>query len=584
MSARILFFCCTRSLIILLLLLVLLLVSDNYTATAFPLHTRTIVNFHTNTGGRWKSHARRRIRLRSFPSTTELEKRYSLPPISDRNIEFNTTEALVYDPEKDRFVRASSSQGLAALYSIDQRSESLSTRIKRALRHSFLPQGVNQSYYHFMKWRIFQRFINSNLHVLGTQSLIMGLGIKSAKTLGISAALTWVLKDALGKVTRLVWASKMGRRFDSDSKRWRFRASIVYALGNYLEIVTYINPSLFLLWATLANSCKQVAMLTSSATRTSLYNSFRDGKRENIADITAKGEAQIAIVDLCGIAFGVTLSSLVGTSIKSVMTTYFILQISEIFCLFRQIQGIEFTVMNFERMTKLVEAFCDGIDEKDCVSSANCTSSINGTTIKSFKINTAAKINGDMLVPTPGQMARGERIFLPPQHLRRRTLAFGSLGRTQLNPKELSKLIELFSNERYMLVVGENTKSSHRRREFFHKVSFEEKIQRGCHIVLHEEATNLDVLKSTLALFILRRKLLTVASEKGENTSKLRSSDCWDLLEEIRYKTDQLFPLLIRQLSIQGWSSPSRSMFGLVSRRASWPLGYKNRLTSRNTS
>ncbi|OEU16798.1 DUF647-domain-containing protein, partial [Fragilariopsis cylindrus CCMP1102] len=229
--------------------------------------------------------------------------------------------------------------------------------IKRALRHSFLPQGVNQSYYHFMKWRIFQRFINSNLHVLGTQSLIMGLGIKSAKTLGISAALTWVLKDALGKVTRLVWASKMGRRFDSDSKRWRFRASIVYALGNYLEIVTYINPSLFLLWATLANSCKQVAMLTSSATRTSLYNSFRDGKRENIADITAKGEAQIAIVDLCGIAFGVTLSSLVGTSIKSVMTTYFILQISEIFCLFRQIQGIEFTVMNFERMTKLVDGF-----------------------------------------------------------------------------------------------------------------------------------------------------------------------------------------------------------------------------------
>ena len=187
-----------------------------------------------------------------------------------------------------------------------------------------------------------------------------------------------------------------------------------------------------------------------------------------------------------------------------------------------------------------------------------------------------------MLVPTPGQMARGERIFLPPQHLRRRTLAFGSLGRTQLNPKELSKLIELFSNERYMLVVGENTKSSHRRQEFFHKVSFEEKIQRGCHIVLHEEATNLDVLKSTLALFILRRKLLAVAiNEQGDDSScRLRSSDCWDMLEEVRYKTDQLFPLLLKQLSKQGWSSPSRSMFGRVSRRAYWPLGYKNKSSS----
>ena len=293
-------------------------------------------------------------RLQHFHKSSSFRSGHSLPPISDRNVELNTTEALVYDPEKDRFVRASSAEGLAALYSVDSSTEGFSTRLRRAVKHAFLPEGVNKSYFHFMKWRICQRFINSNLHVLGTQSLIMGLGIKSSKTLGISAALTWVLKDALGKLTRLVWASRMGRRFDSDAKRWRFRASLVYALGNYLEIVTYINPRLFLLWATIANSCKQVAMLTSSATRTSLYNSFRDGKRENIADITAKGEAQIAVVDLVGIAFGVVLSRVIGTSIRNVLTTYFILQVLEIFCLFRQIKGVEFTVLNFERMTRVI--------------------------------------------------------------------------------------------------------------------------------------------------------------------------------------------------------------------------------------
>jgi hypothetical protein len=41
----------------------------------------------------------------------------------------------------------------------------------------------------------------------------------------------------------------MGGKFDSDAKRWRFRSSLVYALGNALEIITYINPQLFLLWA-----------------------------------------------------------------------------------------------------------------------------------------------------------------------------------------------------------------------------------------------------------------------------------------------------------------------------------------------
>jgi len=573
--------CLRRRANILLLLLhvgiLSLVLKYRHQAAAFPSHSYT-TGVHNNAG---RSRNILQRHWNSFPSATELEPRlqhsrksstvrrngHSLPRISDRNIEMNTTEALVYDPEKDQYVRASSAEGLAKLYSVDSVSEGFSTRLRRVVKYAFIPQGVNKSYFHFMQWRICQRFINSNLHVLGTQSLIMGLGIKSAKTLGISAALTWVLKDALGKLTRLLWASRMGRRFDSDAKRWRFRASLVYALGNYLEIVTYINPSLFLLWATIANSCKQVAMLTSSATRTSLYNSFRDGKRENIADITAKGEAQIAIVDLVGIAFGVTLSRIIGTSIKSVLSTYFVLQVLEIFCLFRQIQGVEFKVMNFERMSRVIESFCDSVDE------------ING--------NPKRKDSTD-IIPTPEEMARKERIFLPPNHLRRRTLAFGSLGRAKLNPEELSKLMEIFANEKYMLVIGENTKNPHDRKGIFQTTSDEEKIQQGCHIVLHEEASNLDVMKSTMALLTLRRKLLQVSkidAQDGDEstttaTKSLRSSDCWELLEEVRFSTERLFPLLLRQLSISGWASPSRSMFGRVSRRASWPLGHKSSSSS----
>lgn len=476
--------------------------------------------------------------------------------------------------------------------SLDSYSEGLSklsshtaSRVKRAVQLSFLPEGVNDSYYSFMKWRILQRFINSNLHVLGTQSLIMGLGIKSSRSLGVSAAMTWVLKDALGKLTRLVWASRMGRRFDSDAKRWRFRASLVYALGNYLEIVTYINPSLFLLWATISNSCKQVAMLTSSATRTALYNSFRDGKRENIADITAKGEAQIAVVDLLGITFGVSLSRVVGTSIKSVLTTYVVLQLLELFFLFREVRSVQFRVMNFERMAQVVEAFCD--EESAVIYHQNGTNQdppiINGSPpTKARSTSKAATRSGTtnyrQVVPTPEEMARNERIFLPPKHLRRRALAFGSLGRAKLNPDELSSLIALFQKDRYMLIVGENTKKKHRKLGLFQTTTPEEAVQQNCHIVLHEEATNLDILKSTLALFILRRKL--VASGRGVNSTgeilPIRSSDCLDLLEETRDDTDLLFPLLLKQLSLQGWASPSRFMFGRVQMRAYWPLNTKS--------
>jgi hypothetical protein len=86
----------------------------------------------------------------------------------------------------------------------------------------------------------------------------------------------------------MVWASKMGRKFDPDAKRWRYRSSLLFALGNGLEVMTYVFPAFFLLLATTANCFKQMSMLTSSATRNAIYNSFRDGTRENIGDITAK--------------------------------------------------------------------------------------------------------------------------------------------------------------------------------------------------------------------------------------------------------------------------------------------------------
>ncbi len=52
-------------------------------------------------------------------------------------------------------------------------------------------------------------------------------------------------------------------------------------------------------------------MVTSSATRNTIYRSFALG--ENIGDITAKGEAQIAVVDMLGILSGILLSNIVGT-------------------------------------------------------------------------------------------------------------------------------------------------------------------------------------------------------------------------------------------------------------------------------
>jgi hypothetical protein len=440
--------------------------------------------------------------------------------VTEVDVQYKKETLLQYDPKLDRFVNRKQEKK-SKKSPMDRLSSNTVALVRPFLSSAFLPEGVNDSYYKYMKWRFAQRFVNANLHVIGTQSLLLGLGIKSRSSLGLSAALNWVLKDALGKIARMLWASKMGRRFDSDAKRWRFRASILFALGNYLEIVTYINPQLFLLWATLANCCKQVAMLTSSSTRTSLYNSFRDGTRENIGDITAKGEAQIAVVDLLGIISGVCLSRAVGTSVKSVLMAYVGLQVMEIFCMYHEISSVQFRVLNFDRMVRVLRDFVSGVS--------------------------SSGINGDVrIIPTPQEMAETERIFLPPKRLSQRALAFGSLGRAKLTPAELTELMTIFQKERFMLIVGANTKhpAGSRRRQ-----PASEQIQEHCHIVLHADATNTDIVKSTLALTILRQKLVT-----SNTPLTARSSDCWELIRESRQEADRRFPKLLKEMSNQSWA------------------------------
>jgi len=427
------------------------------------------------------------------------------------------------------------------------------------LTSSFLPEGVTPSYYSFMRWRIVQRFINANVHVFGTQSLLLGLGIKNRNSLGLGAALTFVLKDALGKIVRMLWASRMGRKFDPDAKRWRFRSAFVFAAGNGLEVATYVFPQFFLLFATVANCCKQVSMLTSSATRNALYNSFRDGKRENIGDITAKGEAQIAVVDLLGIASGVSLSRAVGVSVKSVLSVWILLQAVEIFCMYHEIRSVVFRMLNFERLYHVVDEFVS--------SSAD------------FGLELAT-------IPTPEEMAQTEKIFLPPAHLARRAIAFGSLGRAKLSPEELSELMQIFRKEKFILVVGENQKSRRRwyrllgrrlrrgrSRKNLRKARLD--AQEHCHIVLHADATNADIVKSTLALAFLRKKLADSVSLDEDGfvvPSPATLGDCMGIIRDARNEADVAFPQFLKVLSAAGWAPPARYMFGRVTMRAEWPI------------
>lgn len=256
------------------------------------------------------------------------------------------------------------------------------------------------------------------------------------------------------------------------------------------------------------------------------------------------------------------LSGAVGVSVKNVFAVWIILQVLEIFCMHKEIRAVVYKTFNFERMYTLLGEMLE--DDND-----------SGVT--SVKLKT---------IPTPEQIAAREKIFLSPDHLARRAIAFGSPGRTQLDPDELTMLVnDIFRGEKYFLVVGQDLKNARglsakyrqwRRRRTKGSGVSEIDPQEQCHIVLHADANNLDIVKSALALVILRRKLVKLDLERNIDSNKsvasLRSRDCTKILREARIEADEIFPHLLRELTTQGWHPPLRSMLGRVSVRAEWPI------------
>lgn len=275
---------------------------------------------------------------------------------------------------------------------------------------------------------------------------------------------------------------------------------------------------------------------------------------------------------------------------KSVLTIWILLQVGEVTCVYKQLTKVVFRMLNFERLWHATEVYLDFV---------RLEAEGKG---KDLKLETSVTEIG---VPTPNLLAKQERIFLPPNHLARRGISFGSMGRAKLSPDELSQIIQIFKREKFILVVGKNMK----RQNFIHldnqinlDMNHTEKhrtsvlrllnreVQESCHIVLHADASNSDIVKSTLALGILRRKLsesipseselMDYVSKNGINRTNeflesfrsRRSRHCMDILKECREETDNLFGLFLKVLSFRGWATPARFMFGRVSMRAEWQI------------
>ena len=103
--------------------------------------------------------------------------------------------------------------------------ENMNLLIRQMLPYDY-PRSVDFGYRKFAHYQFIGATSSSAACVLSTQCLLHAVGLTSGTALGLSAALNWVIKDGLGQVGGILFASYLGnsRAFDSDPKKWCVRS------------------------------------------------------------------------------------------------------------------------------------------------------------------------------------------------------------------------------------------------------------------------------------------------------------------------------------------------------------------------
>ncbi|RUO96724.1 vitamin B6 photo-protection and homoeostasis-domain-containing protein [Jimgerdemannia flammicorona] len=223
---------------------------------------------------------------------------------------------------------------------------------------AFLPKGyphsVSSHYKGFVAWQFMHNVAGSVTGVLATQSLLFAIGL-GAGSIPLAASLNWIIKDGLGQLGGVVYASSVSDHFDSEPKRYRFQATLAMQLACVIELMTPLFPGMFLLLASVTNEfiggmmqprtspglrrrrrgkdrlrMRSVLLFMCTVTnqrpllhsdplnRAHMHKTF--ALRNNLGDITGKSGSQSTAAGLVGTALGVVVSSFITAFTTSTST------------------------------------------------------------------------------------------------------------------------------------------------------------------------------------------------------------------------------------------------------------------------
>ncbi|KAG0594075.1 hypothetical protein M758_UG045500 [Ceratodon purpureus] len=410
--------------------------------------------------GEREERERERVRVQQARSEAERERRDGVVVCKERagGVQWKYVS-------KDGRVGEKAMQVMHAKQHRDPVAE-LVTFVKSYIVPEGYPESVAPSYTPYMQWRAVQYFFGGAMSVFTTRSLLHALGVSRGHSASSSVAINWAIKDGAGRIGKMIFA-RHGKKFDVDLKQLRFKGAMLMQLGAGVELATMVVPHFFLPLACAANVAKNVAAVTSSSTRAPIYKAF--ARRENIGDVTAKGECISNIADLMGTGLGIFISK----KNPSLIATFCVLSCGYMISSFNEVKSVRLATLNRARFGVVVQSFLE-TGQIPSVEDANRRESV---------------------------------LTLPWQE---KPLELGSrVAQAFSNPREFLNTQEQFQKENYLVTYRPN--------------------KRRAYVVIKESATSDDVVRATFQAHVMLhmlRELEGTLSSSNIEAAVAESSKC----------------------------------------------------------
>lgn len=311
------------------------------------------------------------------------------------------TEIFGSDGSEIVYVKPPESNRVSRLDSSLRRGGNVTIKIWNVFKEIFLPRGypesVSSDYSEYQLWDTLQAFSSTISHTLTTHAILVGVGVGNVEASALGAAVTWIFKDGVGMVSKILFAWLSGCGFDSDCKKWRLLADVLNDLAMLFELTLLpLLPSYSLQILCISSSLKAIVGVAGGATRAAVTQ--HQAISENTGDVSAKDSSQETCVNLVASVFGVFILSHISDTFL-VYPLFFFITFLHLYSNYKAVKALKFKVFNPERYHLVLYHYLTGnyILTPDVIAEMESVSIFSGFTdqkLSGYRVKVGSSLRG----------------------------------------------------------------------------------------------------------------------------------------------------------------------------------------------